>query len=516
MTSVSKTEIVRRNMAGALINKVLGLLLPFACRTVLIYYLGTLYLGLNSLFTSILQVLNLAELGFGSAIVFSMYKPMAEDDTPKVCALLNLYRVIYRIVGVVVLAAGLIFTLFLPRIIHGELPPDTNLYVLYLINLINVVLSYLLFAYKNSLLTASQRLDVSSNISTLTNLASNIARILAVAVLRSYYAYCVVIPVFTIVSNLVTNHVTNKMFPQYRCKGMVSKEEIREIAKKVTGLFLYKVCHIFRNSFDSIVLSAFLGLAILGKYNNYYYILSSIIMFTEIITGSITSSIGHNIVTSSQEKNYRDFKKIQVVFMWIVGWCTVCLFCLYQPFMRIWVGEALTFSAPVMTMFCVYFFTMQMGCICFAYRQAAGLWWQDKFRPIFESIANLILNIALVKLIGVAGVLLSTILCLIFINSVWGSRVLFKNYFTNFRQSEYLLKLVFFAAVTFIACALTGGICALLPQVAGRTLKDILWLLARAGICVVAPNGVFAAAYRLLPEYKDGVEMAKRVIKKRL
>ena len=162
----SRTLNAKRNMLASLINRIVSMLLPFVTRTIFIYSLGSLYLGLNSIFSSVLSVLSLAELGVGTAMVYSMYKPIANGDAETVCALLNLYRKIYRIIGAVILVLGLAFTPFLPHIIKGAVPADINLYVLYFINLFSTVVSYFLFAYKNSLLTASQRMDVISHIDT--------------------------------------------------------------------------------------------------------------------------------------------------------------------------------------------------------------------------------------------------------------------------------------------------------------------------------------------------------------
>lgn len=192
--------------------------------------------------------------------------------------------------------------------------------------------------------------------------------------------------------------------------------------------------------------------------------------------------------------------------MWISGWCTVCLFCLFQPFMLLWLGEKYLFSTGIMTLFCVYFYCYKMGDICAVYRQSAGLWWEDRFRPIVESVVNLTLNIILVKYIGVSGVMLSTIFCLVFINSIWASRVLYKHYFFHQKQRDYILHVAYFAIITSLACVITESVCNLI------NLSGFIVLIVRGLICCVVPNIVMFIGYRWLPEYSDSVQFMKRFV----
>ena len=237
---MSRTENASRNIVWGILSKVISLGLPFVTRTVMIYTMGMQYVGLGSLFTSILQVLSFAELGIGSALVFSMYKPIAEGDDDKVCALLNFYRKTYRVIGCVILIFGLAMMPFLQYLIAGDLPNDINLQVLFLIYLLNNVLGYFLFAYKQSLFTASQRTDMISKIGMGLQLFSSIAQILALVLLHNYYAYAAVIPAITCLNNICIGVLTDKYYPQYKCKGEIEKEELHSIEKKVEVWFFRK------------------------------------------------------------------------------------------------------------------------------------------------------------------------------------------------------------------------------------------------------------------------------------
>ena len=211
----SRTAHAKKNMIAGLINKIAILIVQFIVRTLLIKKLGADYLGLNNLFSSILQVLNMAELGFSSAIVFSLYKPVAEHNDVMICALMKFYRNVYKIVGLVILVVGSILTPFLPYLISGSYPIDINIYVLFWIFLLNTVFSYLAFAYKNVLLTSTQRQDIVSNISSVLDVTKGIVQIFSIVVLKNYYVYIIWNVIFTIINNIIIARITNRMYPNY-------------------------------------------------------------------------------------------------------------------------------------------------------------------------------------------------------------------------------------------------------------------------------------------------------------
>jgi O-antigen/teichoic acid export membrane protein len=502
----TRTQHARRNIITSVINKLVIMLSSFIMRTVLIKYLGEVYLGLDSLFVSILEILSLTELGIGSAMVYSMYKPLAENDTAAVCALLKLYRTVYRWIAVIMVILGLIITPFLPMIVKKDLPSDVNLYVLFFINLSNTVLSYMLFAYRSSLFTADQRYSVNNNIYSIFKIGGTAVQIIAIIIFRNYYFYCIVLPLTTIVKNLATYIISIKMYPQYKCEGSVPKSEIDAIKKRCAGMFLHKLSFVFRNSLDSIVLSAFLGLTILAKYNSYYYIINAISGIMILVSNSVTASVGNSIVVESKEKNYRDFNKLQMLYMALTSWLTVCLVACTQPFIKLWLGEKMMFGDGIMFIFCVYFFSTHFIRVCHLYRQAAGLWWQDRYRPIVETVSNLVLNILFVRWFGVSGVMFSTIFCMVCIEGTWGTRILFKHYFTEEKQSKYMLKLLWSWILTAIAGAITYLICTKIP------LEGIPALIVFGIIGSVISVTIFAAGSCFLPEFKDAFAFALHIV----
>lgn len=494
-----RTKNAKRNILYGSVNKIIIILLPFITRTIVIKTIGVEYLGLSSLFTSILTVLSVTELGFSSAIVFNMYKPLAENDLDTVRALLNFYRTVYRILGVIILVLGVAVIPFLPNLIKGSYPEDINILVLYLIYLVNTVASYFLFSYYSSLLNALQRHDIVSNVNSVLSIVRYGLQIVVLLVFKNYYAYVTILPLFTICCNIFTAYYAKKHYPLYFCKGKISKELKKDIKVKVSGMMITKLQGVSRNAFDSIFISMFLGLVDTAIYSNYYYILSSLVGIISVLTVSITAGIGNSVAVESVDKNYSDMNKINFVYMWICSWCTICLLCLYQPFMTLWAGHEMLFPFSTMTLFCVYFYALKIGDIRSVYLETNGLWWENRYKAILEAISNLVLNYFLGKYFGVVGILLATIITILVINFGYGSRIVFKHYFGIDRISEYYMRNLKFFIITAIAGAITFAMCSFIET------NIVATLFIRGIICVILPNILFFVMYFKNKDFKIAV-----------
>lgn len=503
---LQRTKNAGRNIVFGSILKLYQIAVPFVIRTVMIYFLGIEYVGLNGLFTAILQVLNLAELGVGSAMVFSMYKPIAEEDSETICALMQLYRKYYRLIGLIVCAGGLTIAPFLHLLIKGDLPAGINLYVLYFLNLGATVLSYWLFAYKNCLLTAHQRNDVSSKIGICVSTLEYILQFIALIVFHSYYLYLAVKLITQILQNIFTAVMAQRFYPQYRPGGILDSKITKGINSKVMDLFTAKIGSVIVNSADTIVISAFLGLTTLAIYNNYYYILSSIIGFVAIIFNSCLAGIGNSLITETPEKNYNDFKIFTFIIVWFAGFCSCCLLCLYQPFMMLWIqNESAMFSMIEVVCLSSYFFVYELAAMMIQYKDAAGIWHEDRFRPLVTALGNLVMNLIAVQFIGIVGVLLSTVVSFAIIGIPWLVHNIFSLLFYR-RPWEYMKRLFIYISVTVIACAASYGICNLV------VLHGWIELFVKGGICCIVPNSIFAIAYCRLEEFKRAKVLIMRVI----
>lgn len=305
MQQETRVRNASRNVVFGMFLKGYQILLPFIMRTAIMYYMGDGYLGLNSLFGSVLWVLNLAELGVGSAMVYSMYQPIIDNDKEQICALLKLYQKYYRIIGLVIAVVGGILTPFIPYLVKSDMPEGVSIYVVYLLNLFCTCMSYWLLAYKNSLLTAHQRNDVASKVMLVTNTFQYAAQLVVVMTIGDYYIYLIV-QIFTqIVTNLVTAYFANKMYPEYKAVGKLPKETVKKINNRIRDLFTMKVGQVIVSSADTIVISAFLGLAANAFYNNYYYVLTAVTGIMNVVFVSCTAGIGNSILMESEEKIIR-------------------------------------------------------------------------------------------------------------------------------------------------------------------------------------------------------------------
>lgn len=508
---LERTKNAKRNIFFGLINKTVTLFFPFIVRAVLTRIIGVEYAGLNSLFSSILQVLNLTELGFSSAVVYSMYKPIVDNDEEKICALLNFYRKIYFVIGLIILAVGLLITPLLPYLINNQTcPQEVNLYILYFVYLANTSISYLLYGYKNALLSAHQRTDIISNIVTITQGALYVGQIFVIYLTRSYYVYILLMPLFTIINNIMVSKVVNKKYPRYICAGEIDSETLNTIKKKVAGLMVNKLCYTTRNTFDSIFISAFFGLSITAIYGNYYAVIAAVIGMISVITTSMLAGVGNGIQTESIEKNYLNFKKFNFMYMWLSGWCTICLLCLFQPFMTLWMGEDYLFSFSLVVLLCIYFYALKMGDIRGVYSDAAGLWWENRYRAIIEAVANLILNFALVQVWGVHGIIVATLIPLLIVNFGGGSQIVYKHYFKNGKIGEYFLLHGKYALITLIIGGITMLVCSWIK------IDNCLGLLIVRGIiCIILPNLLYFGVYCKMKEFKEASHWLKMSVLKK-
>lgn len=441
MAKIERTKNATRNVIYGFILKAYTLFVPFLMRTAVIYFLGIQYLGLSSLFSSVLQVLNLAELGVGSAMVFSMYKPIAEDDTVTICALMKLYKIYYRIIGVIIASLGILLTPFIPKLISGAIPDAINIYILYYLNLGATVLSYWLFAYKNSILMAHQRTDIASKVTLATTTFQYIFQIGVLWYFRNYYYYVIITLVTQVLTNIMTAIYANKLYPNYKPIGKLEKNDVKEINQRIKDLFTAKLGTVLGTSVNSIVISANLGLSVLAVFHNYYCIINAIIGFIQIIFTSIRAGIGNSLIIDNAEKNYNDFNKLVFMILWIVTVSAACFATTCQPFMQLWVGKRLLLPNYMVGLFCIMLFLMVIQNLSCAYKDAAGIWHEDRFRPLVTVVVNLILNIIFVRLWGLQGVIIAMIFSYLFIAMPWVVHNLFKFVFKR-KANVYILKIV--------------------------------------------------------------------------
>ena len=501
---LERTKNAARNVVFDGMMEMVNVLFPFVIRSVMLHYLGTEYLGLNGLFKSILNFLNLAELGVGSAMVFSMYKPIAEDDTPAICALLRLYRTLYRIIGLAIAAVGLLLIPVLHSFIKGDLPADMNLYVLYLMNLGNTVLTYWLFAYKSSLLQAHQRRDLISKVTLAVRLTEYTLKILILVFTRNYYLYLAIQLVCQIVINVLIAVCASKLYPRYVPIGNLPRDKTQDIFRRVRDLFTSKLSATVFDAADTLVISAFMGLTVLALYQNYYFIITALRMMLVVLLNACMAGVGNKLVMESKQANYRDLEKISLLFLWVLGVSSSMLLCLYQPFIHVWMGEDNSLAIGLVFCFVVYYYSMGANKLINMFKDAAGIWRVDRWRPLTAALVNLGLNLLTVRRLGLYGVLLSSVFSIVFIQIPWLFRNLFCEVFPRQCMGKYIRLFCGLAAVALISCGASWLVCGLFALNVWSTL------LLNAALSFLIPNLCYYIFYGRNPLFRESLSQLKR------
>lgn len=507
---IERTKNAYRNIIFGIVLKIYQIIIPFLIRTVMIWFIGVEYIGLNGLFTSILQVLNLTELGVGSAMVYSMYKPIADDDIPQICKLLNLYKKYYNIIGCIILVIGIIMTPIIPHLINDKVPQDINIYYLYWFNLAATVCSYWLFSYKNSILQAHQRVDILSKVTILTSTVQYIFQFVAICVYKNYYFFVITVLVGQVLTNIFTAIISTICYPNYKAEGKLEKNIVDDINQRIKDLFTSKVGSVVVNSVDTLVISAFLGLTILGMYQNYYFIITAIIGFMDVIFAACMAGIGNSLIVESKLKNFNDLNKFTFIIVWITGVGSCCLINVLQEFIELWVGDIYIFDYKVVICFCVYFYIYEVNRLLNTYKDAGGIWHQDRFRPLVTAFVNMGMNLLTVKFWGVYGVLISTVLSMLIVGMPWIMKNLFTTLFEEEQLKLYLKKLLVYTMGVVFIC----GIC---TNIINNVLNfdGLLNIFLRVFSCTVIFNLFWLLLFGKTKECKEGLNLVKGLLLKK-
>lgn len=506
--SGSRVQNTKRNIFFSYIDTFVTFIFSFLSRTIIVHVLGDEYLGLSSLFSSVFQVLNMAELGFSTAIVYNMYRPIAENNVDTVCALLNYYRKIYRGVAIIIITGGICIAPFLTYFIKGSYPQEINIYVLYFLYLINTSSGYIFFAYKTALLNALQRLDLSKIAYTITDLFQYVMQIVSLLLLKNYYMFVFWMIIGSISKNLLTAYIAAHRFPQYVCKGRISSETKKDIISRVKGLLICNISSITYTTFDSIILSSFIGLTSVAIYSNYNTIFTGVSMFIILIRNAMQASVGNSIAIETREKNYEDVFLWQFLFSSIATWCVTCMISLYQPFMEMWMGKELLLPFMDVVLICIWFFITVIQNAYFLYLGGNGFWWEMRWPYILSTITNVIMNIVLGKLLGITGIIFSTLFSTFVFGLLWQCSIIFRYYFKT-NMKVYQKKQFAY----FVVCAFSCAIAFFINQYV-ITIDGILGFCVKGTICTAVSCVLEWMLYHKLDEFQRAKELLRVLIKR--
>lgn len=509
---MGRVKQAEKNIFFGYISNIIILLLGFWQKTVFIRTLGRTLLGVNGLYTNILGMLSLAELGIGTAINYSLYKPVAGNDREKIKSYMRLYKRAYFAIAGVIAVVGLALTPFLPQLITPEKRGGVSvneLMIYYLIFLFNTVSSYFV-AYKYSLANAEQKNYIQTNVITITKMITVSLQLIVIVTTQNFYLYLLTAAFVELAQKVFVSRYLDRRYPYLTDKNVekLSKEETGEIVSKTKALMLHKVGDVARLQTDNMIISAFLNVTLVGYVGNYNIILTSIANFVNIIFNSVLSSFGNLIATESKEKQYSIFKVYRFFACWIYGFSAIGFFFLLTPFIYLWKGPERVLAVSAVSCILIDYYFKGDRIVLSNFKTAAGVFEQDKYLALIQGIVNLIISIGLVTRIGLVGIYIGTIVSGLIAN-ITKPYIIYKVCFGKSARSYFVDSAKYLAALLGILVVLGGLKRVLMPNI--TVFSFIVMFLV---ICVVF-NGIFLALFGRTEEFGYLWGIVKRKIKNR-
>lgn len=505
MKQRSRTENSIINSAMSIVTQVLTVVLNFAVKTVFIKMLSDEYLGVNGLFTNIITMLSLADLGIGIAIPYSLYKPLAKKDEHKINVLMNFYKKVYTIIGIAVLLIGLSLTPFLGLIIK-DIPKNVpHLSLIYILFVIHSASSYF-FVYKKFLIDSDQKGYITSRIIFTFSTLLSIIQIILLVTTKNYILFLLSSIILVIIQNIYISSKANKLYPFIKNKTdeKLEKEDMEGIKKNVSSLFIYKVGTVIMNGTDNIIISKFIGLIIVGFYSNYVLIINSITTVLNQIFNAITSSIGNLVVTTNKKRSKEVYDNLNFANFWLYALFGVCIIVLINPFINIWIGKKYVMGFSIVFLLVLNFYVLGMQSVTNSFRNAYGLFWIAKYRPIIMVIINIVISVVLVQLIGIEGVLIGTLISRLLTTAWLDSYIVHKYGFEISPKSyyiDYLKYLVIFIAISIILNYFVSMV----------AINNIFILILIAILVVISVNVILVLLFFKTSEFNYFYDKIKKI-----
>lgn len=509
--SNSRTKNTLLNTIGGFAVKIATLLAAFITRTIFIKTLGIQYAGVSGVFTDVLTVLSFAEMGIGAAIAYALYKPIADNDEPAIARLMNAYRKIYTAIAGVILGLGLCLIPFLGYIITDVPDIVEDIRLIYILYLLNTASSYLLI-YKSAFLTAAQKDYLVSKVRIWISLARAAAECVCLLLFRSFIVYLFISIAAQLAQNLIVARVAEREYPilKKKCSLVLEKREKTKLIADVRALFLYKVSGTVLNGTDSLVISSFVGTAAVGVLGNYNLISNQIYTLVMQLFSATSASVGNLAATSSPEHQEAVFNRMLFLCFWIYCFCATGLWTLFTPFMLVWQGKEYLFSDAMVALLITDFWMKGMLSPISQFRTSNGLFTQGKYRPLIMAIINIAVSVFLVKLIGISGVIIGTIVSRLTTQLWYDPYLIYKRVFRK-PVLGYYLKYLLYIAVTVGCCLLSGFLLNCLP-IENLYLK----VLIGCGFTLAIPNAVVVLLYFRTTEFREIIRLISNVLKRKI
>lgn len=449
----SRTLNSVKNILSSFSYQILMLALSFLSRTIFLKILSVEYLGIQGLFSDILSLLSMADLGFNTAMTFSLYKPLAEHDTRKISGLITFYKKVYLIIATVIFIIGISLIPFLKYIVNldTEIP---NLSLYYFLYLLNTVASYLV-VYKTTILQADQKAYMVTKYTSVFSVLQTCLMLIFLYLTHNYLLYLIIQVIFTYLSNFYVSSVASRMYPYINKKITLPQRETRKIFENIKSVFIYKVSNVLITATDNTLISVIVGTVATGLYSNYSLIVLKATTLINTIFYSLTASLGNLIVKESPGKRYQVFLVLQTVSNIFSIICVTEILFLMQDFIRMWLGKEYVLSNFVLFAIVLNFYFSISLLPIWVYREATGLYNKIKYVMLTTAILNLFVSIALGKTIGLAGILLGTSISRILTYFWYEPILLFKNFFMQSSRVYFLsvLKSLLLLGFVILICS---------------------------------------------------------------
>lgn len=503
---MQRTKSTINNLIWAFLGQGIGLIISFIARIIFIKILGAEYLGLNGLFTNILTVLTLAELGVGSAIIYSLYKPLAEKDNEKLKMLMNLYKKVYRIIGIIILIIGMLITPFL-NVFIKDMPNIANISLIYILFVINTSVSYF-YSFKRNLIIADQNRYIATIYRYACYIVMNIIQIAYILTFKEYFGFLIIQIVFTIIENILVSIKADKMYPYLKEKEIpkLDKETKNEIIKNTKAMMMHKVGGIVVNSTDNILISIFVGLTEVGKYSNYILIITALNTIISQIYNSLTAGVGNLYVEKDKNKMYEVFKKVNFLTFTVTFFSSIFLMILFNDAIQIMSNKEYLFTIPIVFVIVLNFYIATMRKSVLSFREATGLFYKDRYKAILEAGINLLASIILAKQFGIIGILIGTTISSI-TTCVWIEPYILYKYCFGRKLRQYFFEYFKYIILTLTAGGLCFYICSFI------SLNIVLEIILKVCITLLITFTIFVIFFRKSEEYIYFINLLKSIIK---
>lgn len=484
----SRTQYSARNTTVAMVARVVAIFMGFFTRVVFTHTLSEDYVGVNGLFTDILNVLALSELGIGTAITYALYKPISEKDIEKQKSLMRLYRSFYRVVAIFVLVAGLLVIPFMDVLIKNQ-PKVDYLILLYLMYLANSVISYLL-VYKRTLIDAYQLSYIGVLYQTFFLILQNVLQIIVLLTTRNFVLFVGLLIGCTICNNICISKKADKMYPFLKDKDVqpLDKEEQKSIFQNIKAMLMHKVGNVVVTNTDNLLISSLVGIVSVGIYSNYFLVIGSVRQVLNQAFQGITASVGNLGVEESKERIKRIFDASFFIGQWLFGFAAICLFEILTPFVELSFGEQYVFNKEITFVLCLNFYLTGMRQATLVFRDSLGLFWYDRYKSLAEAIINLVVSLILGYHYGVLGIFLGTMVSTI-TTSLWVEPYMLFKHRLKAPVRFYFLKYAWYVLVTAIAWWITDVACSMISG------SVIVQCVLRLMLCLIIPNLLFLLVF---------------------